>query len=351
MKKILLWILAIVVILGAIAAFLFRPASYHVERSVAIEVSAEEAFAKVHDFNEWPKWSPWLVMEPEAKVNVTGDGKSVGDAYAWSGELVGKGELRHDAVEIPKSTDMTITFFEPMAGSAKVGFRVEPDAQNSGVSKATWMMDGKIPWIMKSMMAAWIGMDYDRGLGMLKEYCETGDVVTKTEVGGTVDRPAVKFVGVEGECTIEGISDAMGESFEALEAALNSAGIEPSDHYLATYSKFELVKNQVVYTAACQVDEKPENLPEGLIFGEIPAHSAFTVAHIGPFRNLGNGWSTGMQHIPHEKNGPKPQSEALRNVSARFGKRAGSRVADGHLLPAQVAHLHLPELAAMAIIR
>ncbi len=301
MKKILLWLLAIVVVLAAVAAFLFRPASYHVERSISIDVPVEEAFAKVHDLNEWPKWSPWLVMEPEAKVNVTGDGKSVGDAYAWSGELVGKGELRHDAVEIPKSTDMTITFFEPMAGTAKVGFRVEPNAQNSGGSKATWMMDGKIPWVMKSMMAAWIGMDYDRGLGMLKEYAETGTVVTKVEAGGTVERPALAYVGLEGESTIDGISDAMGESFEALEAALKSGGIEPADRFLATYSKFEMVKNRVVYTAACPVDAKPEKLPEGLSFGEIPAHRAFTVAHIGPFRNLGNGWSTGMQHVRTKK--------------------------------------------------
>ena len=58
-------------------------------------------------------------MEPEAKVEVSGDGKSVGDIYSWSGELVGSGELEHLAIEVPKSTDMEIRFKEPWASEVE----------------------------------------------------------------------------------------------------------------------------------------------------------------------------------------------------------------------------------------
>lgn len=45
-------------------------------------------------------------------------------------------------------------------------------------------MDGKLPYFMffmVKMMKNWIGMDYERGLAMLKEFIETGEVISRVE--------------------------------------------------------------------------------------------------------------------------------------------------------------------------
>jgi len=46
-------------------------------------------------------------------------------------------------------------------------------------TKVTWTMNGCVPiflFFMIGMMKAWIGMDYERGLMMLKELAEKGKV-------------------------------------------------------------------------------------------------------------------------------------------------------------------------------
>ena len=40
--------------------------AYHVERSTRIDASESKVLPAIEDFNEWPKWSPWLCMEPTA---------------------------------------------------------------------------------------------------------------------------------------------------------------------------------------------------------------------------------------------------------------------------------------------
>ena len=301
MKKWLIVALIILAVLAIAAAVFFRPVPYHVERSITIDVPAEKSFAVVQDFNEWPKWSPWLIMEPSAKVTVSGDGKSVGDVYSWSGELVGAGELEHKKVEAPSSTENEIRFIEPFASSATTGFRVASISGNPNQSKVTWLMDGKIPSMMKDMMAAWIGMDYDRGLSMLKEYCETGDVVTKLEVPGETGRPAMSYLGISKECEFSKLSDSMGQAFDELDEKLKSIGVEPKGRILAIYTEFDMIKSHVEYIAAFPVESEPESLPENVSFGQIPAHRAFHVAHAGPYRNVGNGWATGIQHLRVKK--------------------------------------------------
>ncbi|MBV2090223.1 MAG: polyketide cyclase, partial [Candidatus Thiodiazotropha sp. (ex Ctena orbiculata)] len=39
-----------------------------VSRSLAIGVAKEEVFEKIKDFKSWPEWSPWLMHEPETRL-------------------------------------------------------------------------------------------------------------------------------------------------------------------------------------------------------------------------------------------------------------------------------------------
>ena len=298
MKKKILLTLLVLVIIGVVAGALFLwPTPFKVERSISVGVTPEKAFSVIEDFNQWQIWSPWLVQEPAAKVTVSGDGKSVGDVYSWEGDLIGQGELEHQAIDSPKSTDMEIRFIKPFASTGKVGFRVSPDPGNANAANVTWMMTGKIPRFLKAMTAAWIEKDYDRGLSMLKEYCETGQVITKIEVTGEVDRPKMSYIGIKGNCDYANISESMGKSFDELLAKLTSVEIEPEGQFLAIYTKFDTIKNHVEYIAAYPVTSSPRTIPEGIEFGDIPAHKAFQVNHLGPYRNVGNGWATGMQHV------------------------------------------------------
>ncbi len=58
------------------------------------------------------------------------------------------------------------------------------------------------------------------------------------------------------------------------------------------YHKWDVVNDHVMYTAALPVKEIPVELPAGFITGKIPASKVNTIVHTGPYKFLGNAYST-----------------------------------------------------------
>ena len=151
-------------------------AKYSVAKKVLINADPQTVYDRVADYGTWTTWSPWLCAEPDAEVTVSDDPRSVGSRYAWSGDIVGAGELEHEVLEPGKSIRDEIRFLRPMKSVSKVGFDF---VAKDGGTEVTWNMAGTLPWFMfwmKSQMAGYISADYDRGLSMLKVRVETGEV-------------------------------------------------------------------------------------------------------------------------------------------------------------------------------
>ena len=58
------------------------------------------------------------------------------------------------------------------------------------------------------------------------------------------------------------------------------------------YHKWDVVKEEVTYTSGIPVIKIPAEIPEGFITDSIPESKTFTLEHTGPYRHLGNAWST-----------------------------------------------------------
>ncbi|WP_428776071.1 SRPBCC family protein [Vibrio sp.] len=71
--------------------------TYTVSRSIQIDKSPTEVIDYLSDFTTWPKWSPWLIMEPNCRVEFSSFQQQPGAVYGWDGRLVGEGriELEH----------------------------------------------------------------------------------------------------------------------------------------------------------------------------------------------------------------------------------------------------------------
>ena len=69
---------------------------------------------------------------------------------------------------------MDLTFLKPWKSQAKVAFYLKEEGASTQVR---WTIDSGIPFFlfwMKKQMEIFVGMDYDRGLTMLKDLVETG---------------------------------------------------------------------------------------------------------------------------------------------------------------------------------
>jgi uncharacterized protein YndB with AHSA1/START domain/DNA gyrase inhibitor GyrI len=261
--------------------------AFHVEKSMEINASPDTVYKFISDFSNWRAWSPWLILEPEAKVNV----KSGGKEYSWEGKRTGSGEMKVLNEKPPQRLDMVVTFLKPWKSTSSVWFDVKPSGSGTLV---TWSMDGSLPFFlffMKKMMTAYIGMDYTRGLMMLKDCLETGSVPSILAFKGITNFPGCTYVGMRTSCTLETVGPMMKADFDKLNDWVKAHSDKVSGVPLSIYHRWDLVKNKIEYTSAIPVKEIPATLPAGAITGNIPAVRVNTIAHTGPYKHLGNAWS------------------------------------------------------------
>ena len=275
----------------------------HISRSIEIDVPVDVVYESISNFREWPRWSPWLIAEPGCEVTYAEDGTS----YSWDGQYVGAGEMKIAEEKKNEALHCDLQFFKPWKSTAKVAFLLEPASESTRVS---WKMDSSLPvfmFFMKDMMEGFVGMDYQRGLAMLKDLLETGDVPVKLEFGEEVVGP-FSLIGIRTECTIDGISKAMGSDTERLCGWLKESGASPSDKMRSVYHKWSPAKNLVCYTVGFPFTELPTDLPEKFVTLEVPWVTAFTSQITGPYRHIGNAWSAG---IVRSRNGAFKQSRKV----------------------------------------
>lgn len=275
---------------------------YHVARSTHINATPDEVFDVVADFSRWSTWSPWLCCEPDAEVVVSDDPSSVGSTYKWNGELVGEGEIEHVTLTRGKLLEEELRFLRPFTSQAKVTFELSGESDGT---KLTWNMYGSLPWFlffMKSAMQSFIGMDYERGLRMLKEKIETGEVQSKTTIRGVESVDAIDLLGVHKSCAMKDIGPSMESALGEVKQLFDDAGMDCADAELTltAYHKWDLKNQSCEYTSGVSVDDPSQSGPS-LTHYAIPAGKALCVEHIGKYEHLGNAWSAAHQYLRYKK--------------------------------------------------
>lgn len=253
-----------------------------------IESPAEKVYNIVSDFNHWTAWSPWLIMEPEAKVEVAEDAKF----YRWEGKRVGSGQMKITDEKENKELTIDLNFLKPWKSYAKVKFEIEPKGEKT---ELTWYMDSSLPFFMfwmKKQMEAFVGNDYERGLALLKDYAEDDRVHSNLKFDGLSDFKGFKYIGIKTTCSIDTADVAMKKDFEQLWGSLKESLELVAGNDFSIYHKWDFVSGKVVYTSGIPVSKFPNNLPSNIVTGEIPPTKVHTVSHSGPYKHLGNAWST-----------------------------------------------------------
>lgn len=273
--------------------------AYHIERSITIDAPESKVRPAIENFAEWPTWSPWLCMERDAKLDYYGTARQVGHGYSWDGEITGAGGMEIVAVEGSK-IHMDLNFLKPFKSKAKVTKEIRPVGDSQ--TEVTWHMDGKMPFFlffMIGMMKAVIGMDYERGLRMLKEYVETGAIQSRCEFVGIVDVPTYQYVGVEGECCADEIGKAMEDTMPRALQLATDGDFEIVGPPGALYHMFDMKKGECKYTNIMPV--KSSRPVTGGVTGQIAPCKAIQVNHYGSYEHLGNAWSTAYAHQRYKK--------------------------------------------------
>lgn len=148
---------------------------YTVERSTIVQAPPEVVHHLVHDFHEWPAWSPWEDLDPDLRRTYSGPDHGVGARYEWSGNRkAGAGSM-----QITESTASVVAwdleFQKPFRSRSRQRMTLE---STTGVgTRVTWHMDGEASGLSGLMgrflnFEKIVGPDFEKGLGRLKTAAE-----------------------------------------------------------------------------------------------------------------------------------------------------------------------------------
>lgn len=256
-------------------------------RSKQINAPIDKVFGIISDLGQWQIWSPWLIMDPNTNVSVT-DRKS----YSWEGPRTGSGNMQIINESPNEFVDYNLNFLKPWKSKANVRMEVE---EVDGGTKVSWSMDSTLPWFMfwmKKMMETYVGMDYERGLNLLKNYAEDGKVHSQINFVGESEYPGCNYLYIRNKTSISEMPQNMKKSFEDLMTfSYNTKGMRPQDS-MCIYHKFDVPKDICDYSAAVPFDQLPSDIPSKYKIGKQEATKIYTLEHIGPYEHLGNAWST-----------------------------------------------------------
>ena len=173
-----------IILAGALLYLSSLDGSYEVRRSLLMSVDARTVFDKVRDFRTWKEWSPWLMHEPETRLEFSENADQEGGSYTWDGARVGAGKLTHESLQPPARIEERIEFTRPFKSVCKVWWEFE---DRDGQTEVTWCMQGRMPFFLRFMTAMtkqMIEKDYDLGLAMLRGVLDP-----------TAERPVISFAG------------------------------------------------------------------------------------------------------------------------------------------------------------
>jgi effector-binding domain-containing protein/uncharacterized protein YndB with AHSA1/START domain len=282
-----------------------------VERSIDVAKPITDVFDVVADFNSWRSWSPWLCQEPECPVAIQGEPGQVGHSQHWDGQRIGSGEMSISGISPPHRIDYTLNFLKPWKSQNNVAFEFSSANGETDVTrgtKITWYMWGTMPvfmFFMRKMMAAFVGSDYERGLAMLKEYLETGKVLSKIDIAGEITGEGFYYIGKRRACSLKEVGPAMEKDFSQLESSAENGDLPPPDLAFSFYHNYDMANQKCEYTSGFGYKSQinPGNI-EDMVSGHVESHQALRIDHYGPYRHLGNAWSTAQSLLRSARKKP-----------------------------------------------
>ena len=274
-------IIVLVIILGLIA-----PNEYVAERKTMIDAPRELVFNHVKYWRNWQAWSPWAAQDSSMEVTVKGVDGEVGSVYSWVGDpqLTGTGEMTNTGLQPYEEMMFDLHFIEPYESHSVGWLRLASD--EAGKTEAAWGFSGEMAFPMNIMllfssMDAMIGPDFDRGLSLLKDICETDYAAVSKYTVEEVEYPAKTFAAIRKMIPMSEMQTFFAESYAAISAGIGKAGARMTGIPCAFYYEWDMQNGQTELAAAIPVNRSVSS--DELQTIQIPARRAFKVDYYGPY--------------------------------------------------------------------
>jgi len=257
-------------------------------KAIRIEKSAEYVFPLIHDFHNWIHWSPWHVLDDSNNYSVAKDGSF----YEWNSKLLGSGNMTRISEVNNETVEFDLLFLKPFRSKSKIIFRVK--AISESACEVIWEMHGKLPFFLFfliKMMERTVGMDFLRGLQLLKDFAEHETNQCQILVLGIGDLDTLNYIGIPISCSFDKLGENNKKGFEDLMVFVRENDIALIGPPATIYHEFNVMKNTVRFTVAAPSKNKPNNLKTNMIFSSFKGGKFYGVELQGPYHHIGSAWA------------------------------------------------------------
>ena len=113
----------------ALAVYL-EPDRFVVRREAVIDAAPRQVFAAINDLRNWPSWSPWAKLDPNAETHYEGPAAGPGAVFEWSGDrTIGAGRMTIVDSEPGERVHLKLDMRKPFVATNDVTFFLLPTAK------------------------------------------------------------------------------------------------------------------------------------------------------------------------------------------------------------------------------
>ena len=264
-----------------------------VRKKIKIKANHKIIFEQITNFNNWINWSPWFVLDKSVKIKTQKTPLEAGHELTWTGEILEQGKI-----VIKKISDTEIEYLLTFLNSQQppVDMRFTLKKIEDKLVDVTWEMKIKIPLLAsKDKIKKLTEKDCERGLIMLKDYCELGGVPAKTIDEGIRSMSSINYIGIETKTTVENISETIKKNFKILSDFLEKEDKKASEWFTG-YEKYDYIDDEVVLMTCISIEDFDLNTDfkkynKDFIKGNVESSRVYRVSHIGEYKHLANAWA------------------------------------------------------------
>lgn len=251
-------------LLGLVALWLllgfFAKNEYRIERSATIQAPLLVVHEQVRFFKNHSNWSPWLYLDPHAKITLTGSDGEPGAEYYWDGnKKIGKGSQIIQSVQ-PKRIEWLVSWNDFSKSPAVFLF----EDLDTVTTEVTWKMTMRVPfpWNAFAMLTdinLFVGRDFEVGLAHLKRFCEA--LVPKRYRGYHIldlTLPDTTYAIWREEVDIPQIGERWAEQYPLLLKALSKAKGKPSGMPTGLFWTYDTLTLRSDMAAAVMLEKLPK---------------------------------------------------------------------------------------------
>jgi effector-binding domain-containing protein len=268
---------------------LLLPSSARVERSIVVQAPAATVYTVLNGYRQFPRWSPWAELDPEATTTLEGPALGVGAKMSWSGnDDVGTGS--QEIIEsTPYSSIRQKLAFGGFGGEFASTYELRP---RDGGTEVRWAFiadygDSLVGRYFGLLSDSMVGGDYERGLARLKALVESLPPADFSglafEAAQAPAGPAVMtLVRSPDEPTAVGV--ALGVAYARLSGHLSAQRLAQTAPPLAIYRAHE--DGTLSIDAAIPVDRADAPAAAGVRVERLPGGPAVRAEYRGAYAGL-----------------------------------------------------------------